>query len=89
MVSLMSFCVTGARFRPLNEEEQRANVQSAVSCNDVKREVTVLNSLFKQPDRTFTFDKVKPLAISVLAAYDGLIFAYMHRQTLSFGYVSH
>jgi hypothetical protein len=71
--------VTGAWFRPLSEEEQKANLQSAISCNDMKREVTVLNSLFKQTDKTFTFDKVKPLAISVLAAYYVLyVFACMY-----------
>jgi hypothetical protein len=79
--------VTGARFRPLNEEEQRANVQSAVSCNEMKREVTVLNSLFKQDDKTLTFDKVKPLAISALSAYHVSIFCMLVpiKQLRSFG----
>lgn len=69
MVSLIRF-YDWCTVRPLSMEEQKANVQSAVSCNDTKREVTVLNSLFKQADKTFTFDKVKPLLIPVLAAYD-------------------
>ena len=68
MVSLMRF-YDWCMVRPLSVEEQKANVQSAVSCNDTKREVTVLNSLFKQADKTFTFDKVKLLLIPVLAAY--------------------
>nr|CAB3496316.1 unnamed protein product [Digitaria exilis] len=47
------------RCRPLSEDEQRANVQSVISCNDQKREeVTVLHSLFKEADKKFTFDKV-------------------------------
>ena len=75
--------MTGARCRPLSEEEQKANVQSVVSCNDMKREVTVLNSLFKQADRTFTFDKVKPPAISARVAYDVLNFACLYRQTVA------
>nr|CAB3501219.1 unnamed protein product [Digitaria exilis] len=46
------------RCRPLREDEQRANVQSVISCNDQKREeVTVLHSLFKEADKKFTFDK--------------------------------
>ncbi|KAM0930774.1 hypothetical protein ACQ4PT_000698 [Festuca glaucescens] len=79
------------RCRPLNEEEQRANVQSAVSCNDMKREVTVLNSLFKQADKTFTFDKVfgpksqqraiydhavAPIVDDVLEGYNCTVFAF-------------
>ncbi|KAM0887609.1 hypothetical protein ACQ4PT_028906 [Festuca glaucescens] len=79
------------RCRPLNEEEQRANVQSAVSCNDMKREVTVLNSLFKQADKTFTFDKVfgpksqqraiydhavAPIMNDVLEGYNCTVFAF-------------
>lgn len=75
--------MTGAPFRPPSEEEQKANVQSVVSCNDMKREVTVLNSLFKQADKTFTFDKVKPLAISGFVAYDVLLFACLYRQTVA------
>ena len=63
--------------RPLSEEEQRANVQSAISCNDLKREVTVLHSLFKQLDKTFTFDKVKPLWTCVCVRVSVFIFFYM------------
>lgn len=45
--------------RPLSDEEQRSNVQKGISCNEHKREVTVLQSVAnKQIDRVFTFDKV-------------------------------
>ncbi|VAH89466.1 unnamed protein product [Triticum turgidum subsp. durum] len=79
------------RCRPLSAEEQKANVQSAVSCNDTKREVTVLNSLFKQADKTFTFDKVfgpksqqraiydhavAPIVDDVLEGYNCTVFAF-------------
>ncbi|KAF2938627.1 kinesin-like protein KIN-5B [Oryza sativa Japonica Group] len=79
------------RCRPLSEEEQRANVQSAISCDDLKREVTVLHSLFKQADKTFTFDKVfgpkaqqrsiydravKPIVKDVLEGYNCTVFAF-------------
>ncbi|VAI06841.1 unnamed protein product [Triticum turgidum subsp. durum] len=79
------------RCRPLSVEEQKANVQSAVSCNDTKREVTVLNSLFKQADKTFTFDKVfgpksqqraiydhavAPIVDDVLEGYNCTVFAF-------------
>lgn len=48
------------RCRPLSDDEQKVNVSRAVSCNEHKREVTVLQSLAnnKQVDRVFTFDKV-------------------------------
>ncbi|KAF0904224.1 hypothetical protein E2562_032999 [Oryza meyeriana var. granulata] len=79
------------RCRPLSEEEQKANVQSAISCNDLKREVTVLHSLFKQADKTFTFDKVfgpkaqqraiydhavAPIVNDVLEGYNCTVFAF-------------
>ena len=44
--------------RPLSDDEQKANVPRAVSCNEHRREVSVLQSLHKQVDRVFTFDKV-------------------------------
>lgn len=47
-------------FRPLSEDEQRMNVPRVISCNEHKREVTVLQNVAnKQVDRVFTFDKVK------------------------------
>lgn len=46
-------------FRPLSDEEQKSHVQKVVSCNEQKREVTVLHSLNNKPiDKVFTFDKV-------------------------------
>ncbi|KAM3229382.1 hypothetical protein ACQJBY_060314 [Aegilops geniculata] len=90
MVSLMRF-YDWCMVRPLSVEEQKANVQSAVSCNDTKREVTVLNSLFKQADKTFTFDKVfgpksqqraiydhavAPIVDDVLEGYNCTVFAF-------------
>ena len=46
-------------FRPLSDEEQKLNVQKVVSCNEQKREVTVMQSLNnKQVDKLFTFDRV-------------------------------
>ncbi|XP_062210790.1 kinesin-like protein KIN-5B isoform X2 [Phragmites australis] len=77
--------------RPLSEEEQRSNVQSAISCNDPKKEVTVLHSLFKQADKTFAFDKVfgpksqqraiyehavAPIVNDVLEGYNCTVFAF-------------
>ncbi|ONL96696.1 Kinesin-like protein KIN-5B, partial [Zea mays] len=79
------------RCRPLSEEEQRVNAQSAISCNESKREVTVLHSLFKQADKTFTFDKVfgpqsqqrsiynhavAPLVTEVLEGYNCTVFVF-------------
>ncbi|KAM3314116.1 hypothetical protein ACQJBY_033149 [Aegilops geniculata] len=90
MVSLMRF-YDWCMVRPLSVEEQKANVQSAVSCNDTKKEVTVLNSLFKQADKTFTFDKVfgpksqqraiydhavAPIVDDVLEGYNCTVFAF-------------
>ncbi|KAJ1297715.1 hypothetical protein BS78_01G398000 [Paspalum vaginatum] len=79
------------RCRPLSEEERRSNVKSAISCSDTKKEVTVLQSLFKQPDRTFSFDKVfgpdsqqrlifdhavAPIVNDVLEGYNCTVFAF-------------
>lgn len=79
------------RCRPLGEEDQKTNVQSAISCNDLKREVTVLHSLFKQADKTFTFDRVfgpksqqraiydhavAPIVNDVLEGYNCTVFAF-------------
>ncbi|KAK7853037.1 kinesin-like protein kin-5b [Quercus suber] len=47
------------RCRPLNDDEIRSNVPRVISCNEHKREVTVIQNLAnKQVDRAFTFDKV-------------------------------
>lgn len=80
------------RCRPLNEDELRANVPQVISCNEQRREVTVLqNVASKQIDRTFTFDKVfgpksqqrslydqaiAPIVHEVLEGFNCTIFAY-------------
>lgn len=46
-------------FRPLSDEEIKAKTPVAVSCNELKREVTIFqNTGTKQIDKTFVFDKV-------------------------------
>lgn len=80
------------RCRPLNEDEQRSNVQKVISCNEHRREVTVMQNLAnKQIDRIFTFDKVfgpkaqqrsiydqaiAPIVNEVLEGFNCTIFAY-------------
>ncbi|CAL4913850.1 unnamed protein product [Urochloa decumbens] len=79
------------RCRPLSQEEQRSNMQSAISCNELKREVTVLHSLLTQAEKTFTFDKVfgpksqqrsiydhaiAPIVHDVLDGYNCTVFAF-------------
>ncbi|XVE76319.1 hypothetical protein DITRI_Ditri12bG0162400 [Diplodiscus trichospermus] len=80
------------RCRPLSEDEQRMNVSKAISCNEHKREVTVLQSIAnKQVDRVFSFDKVfgpkaqqrtiydqaiAPVVNEVLDGFNCTVFAY-------------
>ncbi|KAG8649247.1 kinesin-like protein KIN-5B [Manihot esculenta] len=80
------------RCRPLSDEEQRTNVAKVISCNEHKREVTVLQSVAnKQVDRVFTFDKVfgpkaqqrsiydqaiAPIVNEVLEGFNCTVFAY-------------
>lgn len=80
------------RCRPLSDEEQRSNVPKVITCNEHKREVTVLQSLAnKQVDRVFTFDKVfgpkaqqrsiydqaiAPVVNEVLEGFNCTVFAY-------------
>lgn len=80
------------RCRPLSEDEQRINVPRAISCNEHKREVTVLQNVAnKQVDRVFTFDKVfgpkaqqrtiydqaiVPIVNEVLDGFNCTVFAY-------------
>ncbi|KAI3826224.1 hypothetical protein L1987_00269 [Smallanthus sonchifolius] len=46
------------RCRPLSDEEQKCNVPKAITCNEHKREVTILQNVAnKQVDKVFTFDK--------------------------------
>ncbi|XP_065854171.1 kinesin-like protein KIN-5B [Euphorbia lathyris] len=80
------------RCRPLSDEEQKINVPRVISCNEHKREVTVLQSIAnKQVDRLFTFDKVfgpksqqrsiydqaiAPIVNEVLDGFNCTVFAY-------------
>ncbi|XVE96823.1 hypothetical protein REPUB_Repub02eG0256200 [Reevesia pubescens] len=80
------------RCRPLSEDEQRINVPRAISCNENRREVTVLQNVAnKQVDRVFTFDKVfgpkaqqrtiydhaiAPIVNEVLDGFNCTVFAY-------------
>lgn len=80
------------RCRPLNDDEQRSNVPKVISCNEHKREVTVLQNIAnKQLDRAFTFDKVfgpksqqrsiydqaiSPIVSEVLEGFNCTVFAY-------------
>ncbi|CAN6295557.1 unnamed protein product [Urochloa humidicola] len=79
------------RCRPLSEEEHRSNVQSAISCDEPNREVTVLPSLLTQAGKTFTFDKVfgpksqqrsiydhaiAPIVNDALEGYNCTVFAF-------------
>ncbi|KAH7512980.1 kinesin-like protein KIN-5B [Ziziphus jujuba] len=80
------------RCRPLSDDEQKLNVQKAISCNEHKKEVTVLQNLAnKQIDRVFTFDKVfgpkaqqrsiydqaiAPIVNEVLEGFNCTVFAY-------------
>ncbi|XP_057970666.1 kinesin-like protein KIN-5B [Malania oleifera] len=80
------------RCRPLSDEEQRLNVPKAISCNEHKKEVIVLQSLAnKQIDRVFAFDKVfgpkaqqrsiydqavAPIVNEVLEGFNCTVFAY-------------
>ncbi|XP_050384584.1 kinesin-like protein KIN-5B [Argentina anserina] len=80
------------RCRPLSDDEQKSNVQTVVSCNEQKREVTVVQSLNNKPvDKVFTFDKVfgpkaqqksiyeqaiSPIVNEVLDGFNCTVFAY-------------
>ncbi|XP_068341884.1 kinesin-like protein KIN-5B [Pyrus communis] len=80
------------RCRPLSDEEQKLNVQKVVSCNEQKREVTVMQSLNnKQVDKLFTFDRVfgpkaqqksiyeqaiSPIVKEALDGFNCTVFAY-------------
>ncbi|KAL9429121.1 hypothetical protein AB3S75_031015 [Citrus x aurantiifolia] len=80
------------RCRPLSDDEQKSNVPRVISCNEHKREVTVLQSVAnKQIDRVFTFDKVfgpkaqqrsiydqaiVPIVNEVLDGFNCTVFAY-------------
>lgn len=60
MPSCESVKINHLTSRPLTDEEQRLNVPKVISCNEQKREVTVVQSIAnKQIDRAFAFDKVQ------------------------------
>lgn len=62
--------LNGPPNRPLNDDEQRLNVQKVISCNEQKNEVTVIQGMMnKQVDKTFTFDKVCQIFILFFLAY--------------------
>ncbi|KAK3016108.1 hypothetical protein RJ639_006352 [Escallonia herrerae] len=80
------------RCRPSSDDEQRLNVPKVITCNEQKREVTVLQNLAnKQVDKVFTFDKVfgpkaqqrsiydqaiSPIVNEVLEGFNCTVFAY-------------
>nr|XP_017256016.1 PREDICTED: kinesin-like protein KIN-5D isoform X2 [Daucus carota subsp. sativus] len=80
------------RCRPLSDEEVKAKTPVAVSCDELKREVTVFQNMgAKQIDKTFVFDKVfdsncrqkdlydqivAPMVNEALEGYNCTIFAY-------------
>nr|AMS24217.1 kinesin 5d protein [Marsilea vestita] len=80
------------RCRPFSEDELLANAPQVITCNEVKREVSVnQNVQGKQVDRTFVFDKVFgpqskqkdlydqaiiPIVNEVLEGFNCTIFAY-------------
>ncbi|XP_051130150.1 kinesin-like protein KIN-5B [Andrographis paniculata] len=80
------------RCRPLSDDEQRLNVPKVISCNENRREVTVMQSIAsKQVDRVFTFDRVfgpkaqqrsiydqaiSPIVNEVLEGFNCTVFAY-------------
>ncbi|KAH0930436.1 hypothetical protein HID58_016163 [Brassica napus] len=63
------------RCRPLSEEEQKSNVPRVISCNELRKEVSVAN---KQVDRLFTFDKVFGPKAQQRSIYDQAIAPIVH-----------
>ncbi|XP_076960779.1 kinesin-like protein KIN-5B [Bidens hawaiensis] len=80
------------RCRPLCDEEQKCNVPRVITCNEHKREVSILHNVAnKQVDKIFTFDKVfgpkaqqrsvydqaiYPIVNEVLEGFNCTVFAY-------------
>ncbi|KAF3614841.1 ATP binding microtubule motor family protein isoform 2 [Capsicum annuum] len=80
------------QFMPLNDDEQRINVPKAITCNESKREISVVQNVAnKQVDKVFTFDKVfgpkaqqrsiydqsiSPIVKEVLDGFNCTVFAY-------------
>ncbi|WVY96776.1 hypothetical protein V8G54_028927 [Vigna mungo] len=56
--SLMELMLLLLLFRPLGEDEARLNMPIVISCNEGRREVSVVQNIAnKQTDRTFAFEK--------------------------------
>ncbi|KAI7979323.1 Kinesin-like protein KIN-5D, partial [Camellia lanceoleosa] len=84
--------ITVSTCRPLSEDEKRAKMPVAISCNEHKREVSVIqNAANKHLDKSFVFDKVfspksqqkdlyeqaiAPIVNEALEGYNCTIFAY-------------
>ncbi|XP_076901174.1 kinesin-like protein KIN-5B [Bidens hawaiensis] len=80
------------RCRPLSDEERKCNVPRVITCNEHKREVSILQNVAnKQVDKIFTFDKVfgpkaqqrsvydqaiYPIVNEVLEGFNCTVFAY-------------
>ncbi|XP_076926452.1 kinesin-like protein KIN-5B [Bidens hawaiensis] len=80
------------RCRPLSDEEQKCNVPRVITCNEHKREVSILQNVAnKQVDKIFTFDKIfgpksqqrsvydqaiYPIVNEVLEGFNCTVFAY-------------
>ncbi|PWA93992.1 ATP binding microtubule motor family protein [Artemisia annua] len=63
------------RCRPLSDDEQKCNVPKAITCNENKREVSILQNVAnKQVDKIFTFDKVFGPKAQQRSIYDQAIF---------------
>ncbi|XP_071719982.1 kinesin-like protein KIN-5B [Rutidosis leptorrhynchoides] len=63
------------RCRPLSEDEQKCNVPKVITCNEHKREVSILQNVAnKQVDKIFTFDKVFGPKAQQRSIYDQAIF---------------
>nr|XP_043610457.1 kinesin-like protein KIN-5B [Erigeron canadensis] len=63
------------RCRPLSDEEQKCNVPKVITCNEHKREVSILQNVAnKQVDKMFTFDKVFGPKAQQRSIYDQAIF---------------
>ncbi|KAJ0793785.1 putative plus-end-directed kinesin ATPase [Helianthus annuus] len=83
---------TSTRDGPLTDEEQKCNVPKVITCNEHKREVSILQNVAnKQVDKIFTFDKVfgpkaqqrsvydqaiYPIVNEVLEGFNCTVFAY-------------
>lgn len=62
--------------RPLNDDEQRMNVQSVISCNEQKKEVSISQNIMMQADKSYTFDKVLQPLFLIFIFYCHYCIAY-------------